>query len=66
MLVLHEFFPPRRHLWKNALMEVSAEPPRGGQFPWGVMWTHSGLGMSENLTFVGLSHWNLEGACYHS
>lgn len=38
----------------------------GGRLPWEVIWTQSGLGMSENLTLVGLSHWSLKGACYDS
>lgn len=29
-------------------------PPRDGRFPWGVIWTHSGLNMGKNLTFVGV------------
>lgn len=48
------------------MASAEAEPLYGGQLPWGVICTHGGLGMSENLTFVGLSHWSLKGACYES
>lgn len=31
---------------------VQAEPLHGGQFPWGVIWTHSGLCMNENFCWA--------------
>lgn len=52
--------------WSLLMVNAEAEPLYGGQLPWEVIWTQSGLGMSENLTLVGLSHWSLKGACYDS